>query len=387
MARGPRCFKAICNLRSKFEILFEKTEHLCTFVSNVLPSRADDGEIKATSKCATQTCENPQQRIKRQGCDVECSYADLSTEIEGLKLEIVIAESRAAGNFQSNKQAIDQLRNELNSMRSENHNCLSHNANSNPNENNAILQNQPSEKPETKIQNNIVNTQDFRSDVLEADSVVTIQSENSYQTVRATKPQSRCSNAEKSVEGVSNPKLLNSSSEHTQTSKTQITDRKPKQSGSKSTHLKSCASKSKLQHQWINRLPLIGSFRNNHSKKETNPLRKSKHHWRTANCDVQDAGRHVTNHSCDRENSFYNHPQKKKPRLKKWNYRPQQKNHRSGRHCTHFRNTQIGTKLLNPTYEMKPFQLKSELQLEDKDSWEDYLHLINNTLDQFGTLV
>ena len=36
---------------------------------------------------------------------------------------------------------------------------------------------------------------------------------------------------------------------------------------------------------------------------------------------------------------------------------------------------------------MKPFQLKSELQLEDKDSWEDYLHLINNTLDQFGTLV
>ena len=136
-------------------------------------------------------------------------------------------------------------------------NCLSYNANSNPNENNAILQNQPSEKPETKIQNNIVNTQDFRSDVLQADSVVTIQSENSYQTVKATKPQSRCSYAEKSVEGVSNLKLLNSSSQHTQTSKTQITDRKPKQSSSKSTHLKSCASKSKFQHQWINRLPLI----------------------------------------------------------------------------------------------------------------------------------
>ena len=142
----------MADLRSKFEILFEKTEHLCTFVSNVLPSRADDSEIKATSECATQTSENPQQRIERQGCDVKCSYADLSTEIEGLKLEIVIAESRVAGNFQSNKQAIDQLRNELNSMRSENHNCLSHNANSNTNENNAILQNQPREKPETKIQ-------------------------------------------------------------------------------------------------------------------------------------------------------------------------------------------------------------------------------------------
>ena len=88
------------------------------------------------------------------------------------------------------------------------------------------------------------------------------------------------------------------------------------------------------------------------------------------------------------ENSFYNHSHKKKPPwLKKWNYRPQQKNHRSGRHRTHFRNTQIGTKLLNPTYEMKPFQLKSELQVEDKDSWEDYLQLTNNTLDQFGTLV
>ena len=44
----------MADLRSKFEILFEKTEHLCTFVSNVLPSRADDGEIKATSECATQ---------------------------------------------------------------------------------------------------------------------------------------------------------------------------------------------------------------------------------------------------------------------------------------------------------------------------------------------
>ena len=67
----------------------------------------------------------------------------------------MIAKSKAAGNFQSNKQAIDQLRNELNSMKSRNQNCLSYNANLNQNENNVILQNQPDVQSQTKELNNI----------------------------------------------------------------------------------------------------------------------------------------------------------------------------------------------------------------------------------------
>ena len=100
----------------------------------------------------------------------------------GLKLDIVIAESGAAGNFQSNKQAIDQLRNELNSMKSRNQNCLSYNANLNQNENNVILQNQPDVQSQTKELNNIVSTQYLVSVIMKADPVVIIESENHNQT-------------------------------------------------------------------------------------------------------------------------------------------------------------------------------------------------------------
>ena len=82
--------------------------------------RVGNGEIKATCEIGTQTCELFQQGTERQGYDAQCSWVDLSTEIEGLKLDIVIAESKAAGNFQSNKQAIDKLRNELNTIKGEN---------------------------------------------------------------------------------------------------------------------------------------------------------------------------------------------------------------------------------------------------------------------------
>ena len=72
-----------------------------------------------------------------------------------------------------------------------------------------------------------------------------------------------------------------------------------------------------------------------------------------------------------------NHPYKKKPPLsRKGKYQRQQKKHRSGRYCAPVCNIQTGTNLFNPMYERIPSQLKSELQLEDIDSWEVYLQQI-----------
>ena len=126
-----------------------------------------------------------------------------STGIRTAKeLDIVIAESKAAGNFQSNKQAIDQLRNELNSMKSRNQNCLSYNANLDQNENNVILQNQPDVQSQTKELNNIVSTQDLVSVIMKADPVVIIESENHNQITRTKKDQGRSRHADKAVKGV-----------------------------------------------------------------------------------------------------------------------------------------------------------------------------------------
>ena len=143
------------------------------------------GETKTTCEIGTQTCKFLQQESEQQRRNVQCSCVDLSTDIEGLKLDIVIAESKAAGNFQSNKQAIDQLRNELNSIKSRNRNCLSYNANLNQNENNFMLQNQPDVQSQTKELNNIVSTQDLVSVIMKADPVVIIESENHNQITRS----------------------------------------------------------------------------------------------------------------------------------------------------------------------------------------------------------
>ena len=199
-----------------------------------------------------------------------------STDIEGLKLDIVIAESKAAGYFQSNKQAIDQLRNELNSMKSRNQNCLSYNANLNQNENNVILQNQPDVQSQTKELNNIVSTQGLVSVIMTADPVVIIESENHNQITRTKKDQGRSRHADKAVKGSSNPKSLCPPFQNTQTSKTQNIDRKPIQSSSKDIKLKSYANKPKFQHEWINRLPLIGTSRIRPPKKQPSPANKFK---------------------------------------------------------------------------------------------------------------
>ena len=78
------------------------------------------GETKTTCEIGTQTCKFLQQESEWQGRNVQCSCVNLSTDIEGLKFDIVIAGSRAERNFQSNKQAIDLLCKELNSMKSRN---------------------------------------------------------------------------------------------------------------------------------------------------------------------------------------------------------------------------------------------------------------------------
>ena len=116
----------MAEIRSKLDIVYQNTEHLYLLASDVPCLRVGIGETKTTCEIGTQTCEFLQQESERQRRNVQCSCVDLSTDIEGLKLDIVIAESKAAGNFQSNKQAINQLRNELNSMKSRNQNCLSY---------------------------------------------------------------------------------------------------------------------------------------------------------------------------------------------------------------------------------------------------------------------
>ena len=261
----------MAEIRSKLDIVYQNTEHLYLLASDVPCLRVGIGETKTTCEIGTQTCEFLQQESERQRRNVQCSCVDLSTDIEGLKLDIVIAESKAAGNFQSNKQAIDQLRNELNSMKTRNQNCLSYNANLNQNENNVILQNQPDVQSQTKELNNIVSTQDLVSVIMKADTVVIIESENHNQTTRTKKDQGRSRHADKAVKGSSNPKSLCPPFQNTQTSKTQNIDRKPIQSSSKDIKLKSYANKPKFQHQWINRLPLIGTSRIRLPKKQPQP--------------------------------------------------------------------------------------------------------------------
>ena len=278
-----RLFTEMAQVRSKLEIVCEKVEDLSMLAPNVCSTRVGNGEIKATCEIDTQTCELFQQGTERQGYDAQCSWVDLSTEIEGLKLDIVIAESKAAGNFQSNKQAIDKLRNELNTIKGENQKCLPDNANSNQNENNGILQNQPCMQSQTKEQNSIESTQDLRSDITKANSVI-IESENYRQTSACTsKDQGRRTQADKSVKVRSNTKLLYSSSQlNIQTTNDQNIDRKPQQIRSKDINSKSRANRSKNQHEWINRLPLIGSSSIRPPKKQPPPTKKFKQRWRTA---------------------------------------------------------------------------------------------------------
>ena len=69
------------------------------------------------------------------------------------------------------------------------------------------------------------------------------------------------------------------------------------------------------------------------------------------------------------------------------NYRSSAAPDLSGRYRIPVCNTQTGTNLFNPIYKMNPSQLKSDLQLIDKDPWEAHPQQINSTLDQFGTLV
>ena len=145
-----RLFTEMAQVRSNLEIVCEKVEHLCMLAPNVCSTRVGNGEINATCETGTQTCELLQQGTERQGHDAQCSWVDLSTQIEGFKLDIEIAESKAAGNFLSNRQAIDKLRNELNTIKTENQKCLPDNANSNQNENNGILQNQPCVQSQTE---------------------------------------------------------------------------------------------------------------------------------------------------------------------------------------------------------------------------------------------
>ena len=378
----------MAEIRSKLDNVYQNTEHLYLLASDLPCLRVGIGETKTTCEIGMQTCEFLQQESERQRRSVQCSCVDLSTDIEGLKLDIVIAESKAAGNFQSNKQAIDQLRNELNSMKSRNQNCLSYNANLNQNENNVILQNQPDVQSQTKELNNIVSTQDLVSVIMKADPVVIIESENHNQITRTRKDQGRSRHADKAVKGSSNSKSLCPPSQNTQTSKTQNIDRKPIQSSSKDIKLKSYANKPKIQHEWINRLPLIGTSRIRPPKKQPSPANKFKPSWGTTSSDVQDTMPNVTSRSCDRKNPFYNHPYKKKsPLLRKGKHQRRHKNHPSGRYRIPVCNTQTGTNLFNPIYKMNPSQLKSDLQLIDKDPWEAHLQQINSTLDQFGTLV
>ena len=170
-----------------------------------------------------------------------------------------------------------------------------------------ILQNQRCVQSRTKELNNIVSTQDLVSDITKDASVVIIESENHNQIACPKKDQGRSTHAHKSVKGSSNcfP------SQNTPTNKAQNIDRKPPESCKKDIKLKSCANKSKFQHEWIHRLPLIESSRIRPLKKQPRPAKNFKHCWRTTNCHAQDAKPNVTSRSCDRENHFYNHPCKK----------------------------------------------------------------------------
>ncbi len=92
-----------------------------------------------------------------------------------------------------------------------------------------------------------------------------------------------------------------------------------------------------------------------------------------------------------RRNTFNRVDRIEDPRHSQTNF--PSKNFRSGRHRKIPKsrrtvdNTHTRSSLISPKYRMKSFQSKSELQLEDMESWEAYLQLVNRTLDQFGTLV
>ena len=209
--------------------------------------------------------------------------------------------------------------------------------------------------------------------------MVIIESENYNQTTRTKKDQGWSRHADKAVKGSLNPKSLCPPFQNMQTSKNQNRDRKPIQSSIKDIKWKSCANKPKFQHEWINKLPLIGSSCICTLKKQPSPANKFKPRWRTTSCDVKDTIPNVTSCSCDWKNPFYNHPYKKKPPLlRKGKHQQRRKNHPSSRYRIPVCNTQTGTNLFNPIYKTNPSQLKSDLQLMDKDSREAYLQQINS---------
>ena len=109
-----RLFAEMTEVNRKIDGLYEIVNnlyHLNTKFVNHESSR--NGDKRSTCELGTQTDLYSEQSVAQHPSVAQTADINLSTEIEGLKLDFVIIESKTARDLEANRQAIEQLRGEL----------------------------------------------------------------------------------------------------------------------------------------------------------------------------------------------------------------------------------------------------------------------------------
>ena len=109
-----------------------KIDRLCEIVHNlylpILYGPFCDNKVNSTCEIGTQTCRTDTYSMhaavqQNEITAVQSSYSELSADVEALKLDIVIVESKISREIQNNKQAIEQPQQELSVLKGGNIIC------------------------------------------------------------------------------------------------------------------------------------------------------------------------------------------------------------------------------------------------------------------------
>ena len=109
-----RLFAEMTEVNRKIDGLYEIINNLYQLNTKfVNHDSSRNGDKRSTCELGTQTDLYSEQSVAQHPSVVQTADINLSTEIEGLKLDFVIIESKTARDLEANRQAIEQLRGEL----------------------------------------------------------------------------------------------------------------------------------------------------------------------------------------------------------------------------------------------------------------------------------
>ena len=109
-----RLFAEMTEVNRKIDGLYEIINNLYQLNTKFVNHESSrNGDKRSTCELGTQTDLYSEQSVAQHPSVTQTADINLSTEIEGLKLDFVIIESKTARDLEANRQAIEQLRGEL----------------------------------------------------------------------------------------------------------------------------------------------------------------------------------------------------------------------------------------------------------------------------------